>query len=39
MINGVTGIGVKQKCPADKRFIHSENLGNDYIKMNGGPRP
>jgi len=39
MINGVTGIGVKQNGPAGKRFIHLDNLGIDYTKLTGGLRP
>ena len=33
------GIGVKQNGPAEKRFIHCDNLGTEYKKMTGGPRP
>ena len=36
---GMTGIGVKQNGPAGKRFIHLDNLGSDYTKLTGGPRP
>ena len=35
----MTGIGVKQSGPAGKRFIHLDNLGSDYTKLTGGPRP
>ena len=35
----MTGIGVKQNGPAGKRFIHLDNLGSDYTKLTGGPRP
>ena len=36
---GMTGIGVKQSGPAGKRFIHLDNLGSNYTKLTGGPRP
>jgi len=36
---GMTGIGVKQNGPAGKRFIHCDNLGIEYTKKSGGPRP
>ena len=36
---GMTGIGVKQNGPVGKRFIHLDNLGSDYTKLTGGPRP
>ena len=32
---GMTGIGVKQNGPHNKRFIHLDNLGSDF----SGPRP
>ncbi len=32
---GMTGIGLQQKGPHTKRFIHLDNLGPDYA----GPRP
>ena len=35
----MTGIGVKQSGPAGKRFIHLDNLGSNYTKLTGGPRP
>tara|TARA_R110002153_G_scaffold244742_3_gene400262 strand:+ start:162 stop:629 length:468 start_codon:yes stop_codon:yes gene_type:complete len=37
--HSMTGIGVKQNGPAGKRFIHLDNLGSDYTKNTGGPRP
>ena len=38
---GMTGIGIKQdsKTPLGKRFIHLDNLGSNYTKLTGGPRP
>jgi len=36
---GMSGIGVKQNGPAKNRFIHLDNLGADYTKITGGPRP
>jgi hypothetical protein len=36
---GMKGIGDKQNGPASKRFIHLDNLGSDYTKLTGGPRP
>ena len=36
---GMTGIGVKQNGPPGKRFIHLDNLGSNYTKLIGGPRP
>ena len=36
---GMTGIVVKQNGPPGKKFIHLDNLGNDYTKLTGGPRP
>ena len=36
---GMTGIGVNQRGPAGKRFIHLDNLGISYTKLTGGPRP
>ena len=36
---GMTGIGVKQNGPAAKRIIHIDNLGTNYTKLTGGPRP
>jgi len=36
---GMTGIGVKQSGPPGKRFIHLDNLGSEYTKLTGGPRP
>ena len=32
---GATGIGISQKGPHSKRYIHIDNLGTDY----SGPRP
>jgi len=37
--HGMTGIGVKQNGPVGKRFIHCDNLGIEYTKSTGGPRP
>ena len=34
----MTGIGVKQNGPVEKRFINCYNLGTNYTKMSGGPR-
>lgn len=36
---GMTGIGVKQNGPVGKRYIHCDNLGSEYTKSTGGPRP
>jgi len=38
---GMTGIGIKQDpgTPDGKRFIHLDNLGTNYTKQTGGPRP
>ena len=36
---GMTGIGVKQNGPVGKRYIHCDNLGSEYTKLTGGPRP
>ena len=37
----MTGIGIKQDSgtPHRSRFIHLDNLGSDYTKKTGGPRP
>ena len=37
--HSMTGIGVKQNGPVGKRFIHCDNLGTEYTKNTGGPRP
>ena len=37
--HGMSGIGVKQNGPAGKRFLHLDNLGTEYTKNTGGPRP
>ena len=37
-VTKMTGIGVKQNCPAENRFIHLDNLGSKYTKLTGGPR-
>ena len=36
---GMTGIGLKQAGPHNKRVVHLDNLGYDYTKLTGGPRP
>jgi len=37
--HSMSGIGVKQNGPAGGRFIHLDNLGTEYTKNTGGPRP
>ena len=37
--HSMSGIGVKQNGQQNQRFIHLDNLGSDYTKSTGGPRP
>ena len=36
---GMSGIGLQQRGPHNKRFVHIDNLGIEYTKLTGGPRP